>query len=575
MSSAGPNLAHRNVASMRTSTREGASAGPQTPIRSLPATLLGSPSAGRVEEDAVIIELGCRHVRVGFAGDSAPKRTLAFDPEQERRTGDLRAWRPGYNDNWRARALGRTWNHGYELWQLDVGGQDLVLVGDRIERGLRDAFARYLMLDSKPRRYTLVLPPAIPLPLLSSVLDTLFNSFQALSVSLLSSPVTSSFAAGVRSALVVDIGWHETTVTGVYEYREVSTQRTIRAGKMLLDHTREFLAAAIEGREAQPEEEQVPITNNTISFEECEEVATRMLWCKKAHKQPLQAVSEGLPTLHEQDESETVEPAEDVTPTPIHLRSCQPPRTIHVPFRSLAEPCETAFFGSSYMPASFDDNELPLHLLVYRSLLQLPMDVRAICMSRIIFTGGCSNILGLRGRIFDEIGVLAQERGWDPIQGRGVTAYKNNPRLRRSNGSRQASNGPIPVVATTTTSPLGSPAEAAAGNPAQVTVDEDPVEKMIRNEKDYKPPVQGVLRAIDTLGPWCGASLATQLKLPALATVDRDAWQQQGITGASRPNEIDMQAQQKSSRQSMGPGGLLRGQGGQSSNWTLGAWGPA
>ncbi|KAK6825058.1 hypothetical protein PG987_012552 [Apiospora arundinis] len=551
-----PTLAHRSVSNIRatggqSSGRESTSGAPHTPLRPLSSSVFGSPSSTRAEEEIIIVELGCRKLRVGFAGDSTPKRIVAFDAEHDKRAGDYRAWEPGYEQDWRKRTAGKAWGSDHELWQLDVRGQDLALVGDRLERVLRDTFTRYLLVDSKPRRISLVLPPAVPLPLLSSSLNTLFRHFQIPTVSLLSSPVMATFAAGVRSGLVVDIGWNETIVTAVYEFREVKTWRTIRAGKMLLEETRNFL-----------------IPNDIISFEECEEIATRMLWCKKSEKTPRQADTEGLPTLHEADESDTVDPAEDSTPTPIHLSSCKPSKTIQVPFSQLAEPCETTFFETRYAPACFDDDELPLHLLVYRGLLQLPLDVRAMCMSRIIFSGGCSNVIGLRGRIFDEVSLLAQAKGWDPIQGKGADAYRNNPKLKR-NASRQANEGAIPIIQTDPSGTSGE--EPVPLDPAHAPLSTDEVEEHIRQEKNYKAPVQGTLRAIDTLGPWCGASLATQLKVPALAVIERDIWLQQGVNGASRPNEIDVQAQQKQQRQSMGAGGLIR-QGNQATSWTLGAW---
>jgi hypothetical protein len=575
MSSAtGPSLAHRTVSSIRAggqSAREGTPGSPHTPTRPISTSAYGSPS-GRIEDDAIIIELGCRNIRLGFAGDSVPKRVVTFDSEQGKRTGDFRAWEAGYATDWRKRTSGLPWGHDKELWQLDIRGQDLALVGDKIERGLRDAFTKHLLIDSKPRRISLVLPPAIPLPLLSSIFDILFNRFQSPSISLLSSPVTCTFGAGVRSALVVDIGWHETTVTGVYEYREVNTWRSVRAGKMLIEETRDFLVGVIEGLDKLEGDKELAL-NDVVSFEDCEEVATRMLWCKKAHKTPTADGPEGLPTLHEQDESEIVDPAEDSTATLIALNSVKPPKTVQIPFARLAEPCETTFFQTRCAAAHFDDEELPLHLLVYRSLLQLPMDVRAMCMSRIIFTGGCSNIIGLRGRIFDEVSLLAHERGWESIQGRSVEAYKKNPKLKR-NGSRQANDVPIPVIQTPEEPPNSAGNEAPrTTNAANAPSDVDQVEKLLRKEKNYKPPVQGVLRAVDSMGPWCGASMATQLKVPALAMVDRELWLQQGVNGASKPNEVDVQTQQKQTRQSLGPGGLMRGQGAQASNWTLGAWG--
>ncbi|KAI0376595.1 actin-like ATPase domain-containing protein [Hypomontagnella monticulosa] len=571
-SSAGPSLPHRAVSSIRAGDRSSSQAlpnAPHTPPRTIVPSAFGSPSTSRTDDDVVVIEVGSRKLRIGFAGDSAPKRIASFGPEQQRRAGDFRAWDSGYQSDWRKRASGKSWGADHELWQLDVRGQDLALIGDKLERELRDAFTKYLLIDSRPRRLTLVLPPTLPIPLISSVFDTAFNRFLSPSISLLSSPVMTALAAGTRSGLVIDIGWHETTVTAVYEFREVQCWRTVRAGKLLVEEAYEFLSHAIQGRPstARTERTEDKLEDNAVSFEECEEFATRMLWCKRAAKEVPHDTTEGLPTLHEQDESETVTPAEDRSPVAVTLNSCNPPRTVEIPFAELADPCEAVFFEPHLSPCCFDDHELPVPLLAYRALLQLPLDVRAICMARIIFTGGCSNIIGLKGRIFDEVSLLAKERGWDPIRGKGVEQYKTNSKLNR-NGSRKSSEGPTPVaIRAENTSTEGETAPPV--NPAHALREVDTVEEDIK--KGERPIVQGTLRAIDSLGPWSGASMATQLKVPALATIDRELWLQQGVAGACRPSEVDVKAQQ---RQSMGAGGLIRGQASQaSSNWTLGVWG--
>ncbi|CAJ2511043.1 Uu.00g066680.m01.CDS01 [Anthostomella pinea] len=574
-SSTGASLPHRALSSLRGTGGHAASQGtpgsPHTPTRPL-SSALGSPSSSRADDDVVIIELGSRRMRIGFAGESAPKRTVSFSPEQQRRAGDFRAWEAGFEQDWRKRAAGKPCGADHELWQLDVRGQDLGLVADKLERELRDAFYKYLLIDSRPKKFTLVLPPTMPLPLLSTVLDTIFNQFQAPTVSLLSSPVMATMAAGTRSALIIDMGWHETTVTAVYEYREVQSWRTIRAGKLLVEETYDFLSQGIQGRPATARTERTENRSekDAVSFEECEEVASRMLWCKRAAKEPDPETTEGLATVHEHEEIETTPPAEDQTPMAIPLKSCKPPKTLKIPFSELAEPCEAIFFETRLSPSCFDDHELPVHLLVYRALLQLPLDVRAICMSRIIFTGGCSNIIGLRGRIFDEVLLLAQERGWDPVRGKGVEQYKANPKLKR-NGGRQAGDGPMPVIVQQASDGSEAEANTAPVRAAHLPQEPDLVEKLIRKESNYKPPAQGTLRAIDSLGAWCGASMTTQLKVPALATVDRELWLQHGVLGASRPSEVDVKSAQ---RQSMGPSGLMRGQASsQTNNWTLGVWG--
>ncbi|KAI0182164.1 actin-like ATPase domain-containing protein [Hypoxylon sp. FL1284] len=575
-SNTGP-LPHRTVSSIRASDRSAAQAlpqTPQTPPRAIVPSAFGSPSSIRADDDVIVVELGSRKMRLGFAGDAAPKRIVSFGPEQQRRAGDFRAWDATYHTDWRRRASGTPWGIHHELWQLDMRGQDLALVGDKLERELRDAFTKYLLIDSRPRRLTLVLPPTLPIPLIASVLDTVFNRFQPPSISLLSSPVMTVMAAGVRSGLVVNIGWHETTVTAVYEFREVRSWRTVRAGKLLVEETYEFLCSAIRGRPttARTERTEDKLEDGAVSFEECEEFAIRMLWCKRGSRDPALDRTEGLPTLHEQDETETVSPAEDRSPIEITLGSCKPPKTVEIPFAELAEPCEAVFLEPYLSPRCFDDHELPLHLLVHQALLQLPLDVRAVCMSRIMFTGGFSNIIGLKGRILDEVSLLAKEWGWDPVRGKAVDEYKKNLKLRR-NGSRQSGDGPVPVPmpAPTGKSNAEGVETAPPSNPAHAPPESDQVEEMVRRDRGYKPVVQGRLRVLDSLGAWCGASMAVQLKVPALATVERELWLQQGVNGASRPGEVDVRTHQ---RQSMGAGGLMRGQVSQLNNsWTLGAWG--
>ncbi|KAI0845246.1 actin-like ATPase domain-containing protein [Daldinia vernicosa] len=579
-SSTGPSLPHRAVSSIRAGDRTSTQALPPTPHTphtppraSVVPSAFGSPSTLRADDEVLVVELGSRKLRIGFGGDAAPKRIASFGLEQQRRAGDFRAWEAGYQDDWRHRAAGKPWGSDHELWQLDLRGKDLGLVGDKLERELREAFTKFLLIDSRPRRISLVLPPTLPIPLISSVFDTIFTRFQIPSISLLSSPVMSTMAAGTRSALVINIGWHETTVTAVYEFREVHTWRTIRAGKLLVEETYQFLSNIIRGRPAtaRAERTEYKLEENIVSFEECEEFATRMLWCKGVVNQVSQDTTEGLPTLHEQDESETAAPADDRVPVAVELKSPKPPKTVEIPFAELAEPCEAVFFEPNISPSCFDDHELPVPLLAYRALLQLPLDVRAVCMARIIFAGGCSNIIGLKGRIFDEVSLLAKERGWDPIRGKAYDQYKANPNLRR-NSSRQSGEGPTPAVVVTESSSGTEEAEAAPPiNPAYAPPDVDHVEDNINKERNYKPAVQGTLRVIDSLGAWCGASLAAQLKVPALATVEREYWLQQGVNGACRPNEVDVKAQQ---RQSMGAGGLVRGQASQAAGgWTLGIWG--
>jgi actin-related protein len=410
------------------------------------------------------------------------------------------------------------------------------------------------------------LPSALSLPLVSTILDTLFTNYQPPTISLMSAPALTTVAAGLRSALVVDVGWAETVISSIYEYREVQCTRSVRATKLLGEEMFKLLVEAVDPTALQVEEDETRIGDKArrlISFEECEEVATRMAWCKPSKTAEQRPPSLGLTPVKEEDELRASMRAMDISVDGeadpminIPLKSTSPPRTLKLPFSKLAQPCETALFGVGTLPQDLDDEEAPLHLLVYRSLLKLPVDARSICMSRIIFVGGGSNIPGLKGRVLAEVASVIEQRGWDIVQGKAVDQLKNNPKLRKSR-SRQAGEGPTEVL-------------REGISPGLQDQEPDPIEDELRRAaRKINPPVEsGNLRAIDSLGAWSGGSLLSQLKIPAVSIVDRDQWLQHGASGASRTGEITVSTQ----RQSMGPGSFKTG-GGERSSWTLGLWG--
>ncbi|KAL2155584.1 hypothetical protein VTH82DRAFT_326 [Thermothelomyces myriococcoides] len=569
-------LPHRSVANIRSTT--GVShhqIGPSTPLRSISSNF-GSPSSLRADEEIIIVEFGSRKLQVGFSGDPAPRGCIWFGPDLQRRAGDFRAWQTDYRYDWRTATAGGLWGKDHELWQYDVRGVDLGLVGDKIEKALREAFTKYLLIDSRPRRMVWVIPSSLPIPLLSAALDSVFTRFQPPNISLLSSPLALAVGAGVRSALVVDLGWTETVVTSVYEYREVGTRRSIRGGRMLVEQTHKLLAKNLPQTQGGLDD----IQDHVLSFEECSDITTRMVWCKPCRTSNANRdSSEVLAPVQEQDEGDPqIHAASGRTGSVrIPLRSWLSPTTLELPFDALAEPCEDAFFESQYALTSFDDHELPLHLLVYRSLLELPVDVRALCMSRIIFAGGCSNVLGLRRRIFDEVSQLIQDKGWDPVEkwwdpiekrAVGVEQLRADPKLK-GRVLPKAPSAPTNTASSGHENRDEEEQDEIWHDAANAIPEVDTIEEQLKRRIDEVPPVHGELRAIESLGPWSGASLVTHLKGTAVATIERELWLQHGAAGASRASDVD----HKTQRQSLGAGSLIRSSAAHHTNWTLGIWG--
>ncbi|KAB8304786.1 hypothetical protein EYC80_004133 [Monilinia laxa] len=585
--STGP--AHRSISNIRPSINplggSGTPSTPHTPLRQI-SNSFGSPSSLRAEEECVVIEIGCRYVKVGFAGDAGPKAVIDFGPEEQRRAGDYRRWQLGYDKAWRERIHGKKWGEAHELWNLDLREVDLGLVGDKIERAIRDAYTKYLLIDSRPRKVTLALPSTLPSPLLSTILDTIFTNFQAPNISLHSAPALTTVAAGLRAAVTVDIGWNETIVTGIYEFREVLSRRSIRATKLLGQEMRKLLANSFDPKILQqdsPDGQTNVALEEFISFEECEEIVNRLAWCKPSANSTFKTRPEsGLAPLQEEDELRanmrslniSADTSSDAVAT-IPLRSTLPPRTLTLPFSKLAQPCEEALLATHLPTSELDDEELPIHLLLYQTLLRLPVDLRSVCMSRIVFVGGGSNILGLKARILDELNTLIDERGWDPVQGKAVSQYRNNPKLTRP---RRSSSSPTEIPSSpsdTLSSPVSPttprpPAHIPAGHRSP---EPDSIASTI-NAKSGKNDTQeerGTVRAVTSLGVWSGASLLSQLKIPAVSSVDREVWMQHGMAGANRNAEVSVVAG-AGGRSSMGPGAFKSGIG-ERGSWTLGLWG--
>ena len=535
------------------------------------SSALSSPSVSyRSEEEAVIFEFGTRHVSAGFIGESYPRCKLGFGPEESRRVGDYRRWLPGYDEGQRKKQRVKSWGEDHELWQMDLRGMDIGIVEDKIERAVREAFTKYLLLDSKSRHLLVILPSVMPHQLLSTVLATFFSNFQTPSITLLSPPILSTVAAGCRSSLIVDIGWRETTLTAVYEYREVYQARTTRAMRMV---TLE-MARLLESYDTQKKGDKPGIAGDKsesqrsdvldINLDQAEQVTTRMAWCQGRQgssdalldTQDISgqlgqvSIAEDKPSDQSRN-ANTDDPSISI-PSPSSPRQC-----ISIPFSQFAQPVETSLLAASKQRYDLDDHEQPLHILIYKTLLSLPPDGRAVCMSRIIFTGGGSNIPGLKPRLLDELSAIVKERGWDPVGGKA--ADERRRRLKEISSNRQLPRNIHEEAPKDPTNTI--PAALAPQVP-------DPIEDKLRREqnKGSKDTISGIIRGVETLGAWAGGSLLANLRIKGVVKIEKDSFLQYGLAGARRDAEAST-VQQKGLGTGVGRGGM-----GERGGWTLGAW---
>ncbi|GAB7338187.1 hypothetical protein MBLNU457_4532t1 [Dothideomycetes sp. NU457] len=484
----------RKISGLAASERgPGTPGSPRTPTfgRSI-SSQYGSPGSYRPEEDSVIYEVDARSIRAGLPGESVPRCIVQFGPDYARRAGDYSRLISDERDLSMSRdgALVEDW----QLWDLDVRNCDLGLVEDKVERLLREIHIKHMLLDIKPRKAVVVMPTSLPHPLTEVVLRTLFNGpAQASSALMLNGPILSAVAAGVRSGLVIDIGWHETTISVVYEYRETLQRRTIRSTRMVCERF-QTLVEELSG------EQRVPLS---VAKDVLESFACCGTSSNADTSQPGAAASVRL--------------------------SVSPRRTVEIPFEKILHTTADVFLDLSGPDLQPDDHQLPIHVLAWRALLASPLDVRAICMSRIMITGEGSSIPGLKSRLVSEIEAMTQRRGWDLVSNYG-SATKH---VTKSSKGLQWQEGAMEYdLKSGTVCVYNLEPDRPGGNTHTVSQERDEIsEKLTRDAtKGREPPVKAVVRGIGTLGAWAGASILSNLRIDAAVEIKKDDFFKQRLS---------------------------------------------
>ena len=500
-------MASTTASAIRPSLRDNRqlSGSPHTPSRFISSSYSSPGSTFRQEEDAIIIELDPRTLKAGFEGESGPQCVLSFSTESAKRVGDYRVWLPDYKGQQKdfAREVEK-----HELWRNDLSDFDLGLMEDKLERAVREAYNKYLLTDAGKARLVLVLPSLVPLTVLSSMLTILFERWQYSTITMLPAPTMCALAAGVRSALVVDIGWEETVVTPVYEYRELQPRRSTRGMKRLVEAMAEKLKEIAE---------QQPVTDDDAlrqDFGFVEDFVTRMAFCNPSNAgAAFKIVNETqMLSLREdgKDSSSTTLPFD----WPCHATS----QEVTVKKEDIGSVVDDTLFGGQ-KEICHDDHEQPLDLLVYYTLLRLPPDIRGVCMSRIAFCGQGEAIPGLKQRIMDDVTAMTSKHQWNAIRGQNVKQRKGLVEIAQ-----------------------GRAATADYKHNITLTREKDFVDEKFQKQKAKETPLgpQGVFRSIDTLGPWAGASLLTSLKIKGIVEVERERFLSHGLAGASREHEVSV-----------------------------------
>ncbi|KAK0874282.1 hypothetical protein LTS02_000198 [Friedmanniomyces endolithicus] len=510
--------------------RIGTPGSPRTPLlgRSISSQFPGTPGSfrGSEPEDVVVYELDARQISAGFAGESRARCIVRFTPEMGRRAGDYREYDVRYDRRNAKSSKRKGWGEDYELYRtLDLRNQDLGLVTDQLERAVRTIHADSLQLDSKTLKAVLVVPSLLPTPLLDVALKVLFSHHtQPPSVAIMTTPVLATVGAGLRDALVVEVGWEESVVTAVGEYKAVFQRRSVRAAKMVVHE----MAKVLELEAYRQERDGVEVMANAsdVPFEHAEDILDRMGWCRPRN-------SAGTAS----------EPMNTGKHIPLPFSSS---KTRPVSLATLSSPAQTILFHPTTPPTDHDDEDLPLPNLAHTVLLALPPDFRASCLFRLVLTGRLGNLPGLRSRFLSELHQLVeQDPDWDRVASYGSATSKRERVLRECSVNTASATVLQPNPLESTSHPI-SPTKKSNTNEDYVPPNQRPHDDSIdpitiKAERNHnlgrnnpqKPDnaKKAEIRGVKTLGAWAGASLAARLGVKAVHTVEREEFLKFGNVG--------------------------------------------
>lgn len=333
-------------------------------------------------DNIVILEIGNRIVRAGVAGRNTP----ACEIHVESVWSDLPQMKNYQNSHlyaslWSIREISgeKHWQDGTENepWYIKDPIKRMESV---LEAILRQAFNEELLVDPRTQRIAIVENPFWPNQIRKSIVKVLFKHLHVLSVVFIPSPVLDLIAAGLRSGIVVDIGWEETTVHPVYDLRHLITESrsSVRGSKLLFDETKELLQNALNSQ----------VSGQEVTFNDTQKAVAGALYAGTDN--PVGAAVR------------MVVPGSSNTPPIAKTRTfeLQCGTTLQVSNKVLQSAVTSTLLSSSPNP---DDNELSIPLLISNVIEHLSHDVRGTTQSTIVFVGSATRIPGLQSKILSEL----------------------------------------------------------------------------------------------------------------------------------------------------------------------------
>ncbi|ODV59971.1 actin-like ATPase domain-containing protein [Ascoidea rubescens DSM 1968] len=372
-----------------------------------------SSSSTQKQYHAAILQIGSRFIRAGFAGDTFPISTVLTNetrwkyriPKQIKKNStscnDLyylnhclppsvsRNDNSGESDSiddkltlqYTKDILSKQYLFSYDSTFGSIEGIDENSLCENIVlKILSKIYQEDLLVDPSSCKIIIIEPPLFPLHLKKIISNVLLKKLFAKSLLFICEPALSCLGSGTRNALVVDLGWENITVSPVYDMRLIykNIQTSTRAGKFLhYTILKRFLSEKVIKKKS-------GFKSTSKLFNIIEEFVFQAVYCRTVDE----SVRERIHSEENNFRLISKENSNDFLDIPDKLR-----------FESV----EHTLFPSSAELDNPDDDEFSVVDLILKVIEKVPIDLRRELSDNIIFTGGLSNIPGVKARTLQEL----------------------------------------------------------------------------------------------------------------------------------------------------------------------------
>ncbi|KAJ9118244.1 hypothetical protein QFC22_004153 [Naganishia vaughanmartiniae] len=230
-------------------------------------------------EDRVVIDPGSKIWKVGFSGEARPRKVFWSTDTQGGGDGnDGTMWDldfDGMLDRLNAsKSLSTNVEDPSEAKSPVEYEEVLQLIKARLTAALRSVYVRHLLTESKSRKVIIVENALLPSPIKQLISEVLFDNLKVPSVSFTSGHMLTLMATGNTTGLVVDFGFHETTVVPAFgSYTPpVKSKRPVRPDPKRPAPSQ---PETYSGKESQHPKESTPVPSDILDWRTLEDVRSR------------------------------------------------------------------------------------------------------------------------------------------------------------------------------------------------------------------------------------------------------------------------------------------------------------